>query len=62
MYADPRHLRDHEIKVRLSEKAYRLVESMAGYKGTQRAVLARDLIEEGLERLVEESSRNSTAA
>ena len=54
MYANPRHLRDHEIKVRLDEDAYRLVEALASYKGTQRAVLARELLIEGLERLAGE--------
>jgi len=62
MYADPRHLRDHEIKVRLSEDAYRLVEALATFKGTQRAVLARELLLEGLEALVKESSGNESAA
>lgn len=62
MYADPRHLRDHEIKVRLSEDAYRLIEAMASYRGTQRAVLARELVLEGLAALVEESTAATDAA
>jgi len=62
MYSNPRHLRDFEIKVRVTEKTYRLVEAMADYAGTQRAVLARELIEEGLAAMAKESSRNCSAA
>lgn len=44
MYSDPRHIRDHEVKVRLNEDELELLESLAKYNRTQRAVLARELM------------------
>jgi len=52
MYANPRHLRDHEIKVRLDEDSYRLVHALADYNRRQPAVLARELLLSGIERLL----------
>lgn len=61
MYADPRHLRDHEIKVRVDEDTARLLEALARYRRTQRAVLARELLLEGLERLLAEEEDHGHA-
>lgn len=44
MYADPRHIRDHEVKVRLNEDELELLESLAKYNRSQRAVMARELL------------------
>lgn len=44
MYADPKHIRDHVIKVRLNESEVRLLEALAEYNQSQLAVFARDLI------------------
>lgn len=52
MYANPKHLRDHEIKVRLDEDSYRLIKALAEYNKRQPAVLARDLLIAGIERLL----------
>ncbi len=52
MYADPRHLRDHEIKVRLDEDSFKLVKALAEYNKRQPAVLARELLIAGIERLL----------
>lgn len=52
MYANPRHLRDHEIKVRLDEDSYRLVRALADYNRRQPAVLVRELLLAGVERLL----------
>lgn len=51
MYADPRHIRDHEVKVRLNEDELHLLEALAQYNQTQRAVLARELILASLAKL-----------
>lgn len=61
MYSDPRHLRDHEVKVRLDEATVRLLEALARYQRKQRAVLARDLLLEGLERLLAEEEKHDRA-
>lgn len=54
MYADPRHLKNKETKVRLDEKADDLLFSMANFLGREKAALARELLEDSLYRLVAE--------
>jgi hypothetical protein len=54
MYSNPRHIRDHEIKARFDEDTYRLIEAMAAFHRTQKAVLIRDLVEAALERMTDE--------
>lgn len=54
MYADPKHVRDHEIKLRVDEDTYHLIEAMARFNRTQKAVLCRDLVKSALERLTDE--------
>lgn len=44
MYADPKHIRDREVKVRLDDASFDLLEAMATFSRRQRAVLARELI------------------
>ena len=44
MYADPKHIRDREVKVRLDDASFDLLEAMATFGRRQRAVLARELI------------------
>ena len=50
MYADSRHIRDHEVKVRLNEDELHLLEALAQYNQQQRAVMARELIVSALRR------------
>ena len=45
MYADPKHIRDREVKVRLDDASFDPLEAMATFSRRQRAVLARELIE-----------------
>ncbi len=52
MYADQNPPRDHEIKVRLDEDSYRLVKALAEYNKRHPAVLARELLIEGIKRLL----------
>ena len=51
MYSNPKHVRDHEIKVRVDEATFNLIEAAAEFHRTQKAVLARELIEAGLSEL-----------
>ena len=51
MYADSRHIRDHEVKVRLNEDELHLLEALAQYNQQQRAVMSRELIVSALRRL-----------
>jgi len=48
MYADPKHIRDHITKVRLDEDTDDLLQSLAKFHRTQKAVLARELLEASL--------------
>lgn len=54
MYEDPRHLRDHITKVRLDEDTDDLLQSLARFHRTQKAVLARDLLEASLREMLSE--------
>lgn len=58
MYADPRHIRDNPIKVRLNEDESAAIEALARLNKMQVAVFARELLLEGI-RLLEQ--RNDTA-
>lgn len=51
MYSDPRHIRDHEVKVRLNEDEYALLEALATYNQTQKSVLVREVFVEAAKRL-----------
>lgn len=51
MYADPRHIRDHEVKVRLNEDELHLLEALAQFSKTQKSVLARELILQALDKV-----------
>lgn len=58
MYAEPTHLRNKVIKVRLNEDERDLVDALARINKTQPAVLLRDLVLERLERLEAQEKRN----
>lgn len=62
MYANPKHIRDREVKVRLDDAAFELLDAMATFSRRQRAVLARELIEEGLKSLFSEAEASSREA
>ena len=44
MYADPKHIRDHIIKVRLNEAEVRLLAALAEFNRVQIATFARSLV------------------
>jgi hypothetical protein len=49
MYPDPTHVRKHEIKIRVNDDQLRVVDAVARLNKRQRAVLALELMFEGLE-------------
>ena len=62
MYANPKHLHDREIKVRVDEDTFNLIQALAAYHRTQRAVLCRALLEAQLAALASENTGDQTAA
>ncbi|ONN71703.1 hypothetical protein [Pseudomonas oryzihabitans] len=62
MYADPKHIRDHITKVRLAEDSDDLLTCLARFHRTQKAVLARDLLEKALAELMNEHNGDSNVA
>lgn len=49
MYADPTHVRKHEIKIRVNDDQLAVVDAMARFNKRQRAVLALELMFEALQ-------------
>ena len=62
MYANPKHLHDREIKVRVDEDTFNLIQALAAYHRTQRAVLCRELLEAQLAALASENTGDQPAA
>ena len=62
MYANPKHLHDREIKGRVDEDTFNLIQALAAYHRTQRAVLCRELLEAQLAALASENTGDQTAA
>ncbi|MFC4526378.1 hypothetical protein ISN76_13100 [Dyella halodurans] len=56
MYADPTHLRNKVIKVRLNDDERDLVDALARVNKTQPAVLLRELVLQGLSLFEQESN------
>lgn len=62
MYADPTHLRNKVIKVRLNEDERDLVDALARINKRQPAVLLRDLVLQGLALFEQEITEEQRAA
>jgi predicted DNA-binding protein len=62
MYTDPTHLHDKPTKVRLDDAADDLLTAMARYQRTQKAVLAREILERGLTQMMEELTAKTDVA
>jgi len=62
MYADPTHLRNKVIKVRLNDDERDLVDALARLNKTQPAVLLRTLVLQGLELFDRESNQERHVA
>lgn len=55
------HVKDREIKLRVDEHTYALIEALAQYNRTQKAVLVRDIVEAELERMAKASNEANVA-
>jgi hypothetical protein len=62
MYANPKHLHDREIKVRVDEDTFNLIQALATFHRTQRAVLCRELLEAQLAALSSETTGEQEVA
>jgi hypothetical protein len=62
MYANPKHLHDREIKVRVDEDTLNLIQALATFHRTQRAVLCRELLEAQLAALSSETTAEQEVA
>ena len=61
MYADPRHVRDNPITVRLNDDARALIYALAKVNGRQPAAFARELLMHGIAAL-EQGTEHAHAA
>lgn len=61
-YFEPDHLHDKPTKVRLDEAADDLLTAMARFQRTQKAVLAREILERGLNQMMEELTSKTEVA
>jgi len=61
MYADPSHIRDNPIKVRLNDDEYAAIEALARLNKRQPAAFARDLLMQGIA-LLEQRTEQPHAA
>ncbi|WP_462382249.1 hypothetical protein [Pseudomonas sp. Marseille-QA0892] len=62
MYADPKHIRDHITKVRLDEDTDDLLQCLAKFHRTQKAVLARELLEASLREMLNRLEGDDTGS
>jgi hypothetical protein len=62
MYADPKHLKDHEIKLRVDEATFRAIDALSELHHTQRAVFVRELVLAGLAKMVEAEEHEARVA
>lgn len=61
-YYDPEHLHNKPTKVRLDEASDDLLSAMARFKRTQKAVLAREILERGLDQMMQELTPKTDVA
>jgi hypothetical protein len=54
MYDDPKDIRDRPVTVRFREETYEMIKALARDSGQQPAALARELVIDGIERLLRE--------
>ena len=52
MYADPKHIRDHIVKVRLNDAERRLLDALAEFNGSQPATFAREMLLEQMAQMI----------
>jgi hypothetical protein len=61
MYADPTHIRDNEVKIRLNDDELAVVEALARFNQQQRAVFVRKVLLAGVQSM-QKGSRALQAA
>jgi hypothetical protein len=61
MYADPRHLHDKEVKIRLNAEQHHDLIITAQQMGAQPAALARELLSEALAELLQAHHKRKSA-
>lgn len=61
MYADPTHIRDNEVKIRLNDDELAVVEALARFNQQQRAVFVRKVLLAGVQDM-QKGSRGLQAA
>ena len=57
MYEDPKQLNHNETKVRLSDEYDNYLRSLAKIHGTQKAVLAREILKAAIQQMRDELTR-----
>ena len=57
MYEDPKHLNHNETKVRLSDEYDNYLRCLADIHGTQKAVLAREILKAAIVQMRDELTR-----
>lgn len=62
MYANPSHIRDHVVKVRLNDDEYQLLEALSQYSKNQKAVLAREFVLSAMAQLTGQQTTNESRA
>lgn len=58
MYDNPKHIRDREIKIRVTDEVYALLAEQARRGKTQKAVLARQMVVDGLQELEQSEAQH----
>lgn len=62
MYADPKNIKKHQIKLSIDDEVNQLIEALTNATGGQKSVVARDIFMRGLAQSVSKMSTNNTAA
>lgn len=62
MYADPKNIKKHQIKLSIDDEVNQLIEALTNATGGQKSVVARDIFMRGLAQSVSKISTNNTTA
>lgn len=62
MYADPRKIKKHQVKLSLDDEVFELLEALTNVSGGQMSVVTRDIFMRGLAQSVNKLNQNSTHA
>lgn len=62
MYADPKNIKKHQIKLSIDDEVNQLIEALTNATGGQKSVVARDIFMRRLAQSVSKISTNNTTA